>query len=72
MATCPLSSASVTKVFIYAGYKDTGGTFVKLSLKSVLYKEAFATQTLHSGNQDSALNLTPCHFEVCRSFQVSS
>lgn len=72
VGTCPLSSASITRVLIYAGYKDTDETFVDFeNEKAILYKEAFATQTPHSRNRDSALNLTPCHYEVCHNIQVS-
>ena len=39
--------------------------------KAILYKEALATQTSRSGNQDSASNLTPLKYEVCLNIQVS-
>lgn len=48
---------------LYAGYIERDGTFVnfenKKRQKAILYKEAFAARILHSGNKDSALNLTP-------------
>jgi len=57
VSTCP-SAVHLCQAAFYAGCVETDRTLVdfesKKGEKTVLYKEAFAAWTLHSGNQDSA------------------